>query len=200
MNADINIVIIITILVLIACMFNICQGFTGRTNNEVEYVKSTYDGNKYLVRNLPDKIEAANMLARLRERMNALVIHMHKAQPTKKTKKMLQNYIPENICETEAKSNFTSYNINKGQKIVFCIRQKDTNEILDFNTLYFVALHELTHIITKSLGHKEEFWDNFREILKFAIDNKYYTYVAYADNPKKYCGIMITDTPYHINI
>jgi hypothetical protein len=193
-----NIVIYITIVILILCILNFAQGFTNQGSGLIT-VKSTYDGNTYLVRDLSDKVAAANMLAKLREQMNALVVHMHKANPTKKTKRMIQNYIPENICETSETSNFTSYNINKGQKIVFCIRQKGTNEILDFNTLYFVALHELTHIITKSLGHKQEFWDNFKEILKFAIDNKYYTYVAYADNPKKYCGIMITDTPYHIN-
>lgn len=195
MNCDI--VIVVTIAILAICFVKVYEGYQS-PSSEVQYVKSTYDGNKYLVRNLPDKIAAANMLARLREKMHALVIHMNTDAPTKKTKRMLQKYIPENICETAKTSNFTSYNINKGQKIVFCIRQKDTNEILDFNTLYFVALHELTHIITKSLGHKQEFWDNFREILKFAINNKYYTYVAYAENPKKYCGIMITDTPYRI--
>lgn len=190
-------VIIITALVLILCLYNWYDGYTNNSS-EVAYVKSTYDGNMYLVRNLPDKVEAANMLARLREKMTALVQHMHAVNPTRKTKKMLRRYKPANIYETTDTSKYTSYNINKGQKIVFCIRQKDDNSIIDFNTLYFVALHELTHIITRSVGHKKEFWANFREILKFAIDNKYYTYVSYAQHPKKYCGIMITDTPYNL--
>ena len=34
--------------------------------------------------------------------------------------------------------------------------------------MFFVALHELTHIATISIGHTEEFWDNFRDYLKLA--------------------------------
>ena len=30
----------------------------------------------------------------------------------------------------------------------------------------FVALHELAHVMSSSIGHTEEFWDNFRYLLK----------------------------------
>ena len=33
--------------------------------------------------------------------------------------------------------------------------------IIDMNTLTFVALHELSHIATESVGHKQEFWQNY---------------------------------------
>ena len=29
----------------------------------------------------------------------------------------------------------------------------------------FVALHELSHVASKSIGHTDEFWDNFKFIL-----------------------------------
>ena len=38
--------------------------------------------------------------------------------------------------------------------------------MFDENTLTFVALHELSHVMTVSVGHKQEFWDNFKFILK----------------------------------
>jgi len=49
--------------------------------------------------------------------------------------------------------------------------------------------------MTITLHHKQEFWDNFRFVLKNAIDIDIYKYVDYNTNPQKYCGITITDTP-----
>lgn len=67
-----------------------------------------------------------------------------------------------NIFESCKGSQYTSYSVNKSEKIVFCIRQKDDNEILvDENTVTFVVIHELAHIMIKSVDHTQEFWDNF---------------------------------------
>jgi hypothetical protein len=59
----------------------------------------------------------------------------------------------------------------------------------------FVALHELSHIMTKSVGHTKEFWDNFKFILQNAIVIGIYNPVDYSKDPKSYCGIQVTDTP-----
>ena len=32
----------------------------------------------------------------------------------------------------------------------------------------FVTLHELSHIATKTIGHKSEFWENFKFLLQQA--------------------------------
>ena len=98
--------------------------------------------------------------------------------------------------ETEKGSKYTSYSINKGEKLVFCLRSKDgTDKLTDLNTITFVALHELTHILTKSIGHTPEFWSNFKFILKIAVKLGIYKKVDYSINPKKYCGMTVTDTP-----
>ena len=60
----------------------------------------------------------------------------------------------------------------------------------------FVALHELAHVMTKSVGHTEEFWSNFRYLLKNSIKLGIYKYQDFRKKPVKYCGITITDTPY----
>ena len=35
---------------------------------------------------------------------------------------------------------------------------------------FFVALHELSHVMTVSVGHTQEFWENFKFLLKEAVD------------------------------
>ena len=50
--------------------------------------------------------------------------------------------------------------------------------------------------MTKSIGHTKEFWNNFRFLLRHAVQAKIYRYQKFAENPEKYCGMSITDTPY----
>ena len=59
----------------------------------------------------------------------------------------------------------------------------------------FVALHELAHIMTKSIGHTEEFWENFKFLLKESIKMNLYKKIDFQKNPHKYCGIEIKDSP-----
>ena len=63
------------------------------------------------------------------------------------------------------------------------------------NTMMFVALHEVAHIITISVGHTEEFWTNFKFLLKESINLGIYKKENYNKNPVDYCGMKITDSP-----
>jgi hypothetical protein len=86
--------------------------------------------------------------------------------------------------------------VNKGEKIVLCIRSKDKEARLeDENILMFVSLHELGHVMTKSTGHTDEFWDNFRFLLKASIKIGAYKRQDFRRKPVKYCGTKITDSP-----
>jgi len=165
--------------------------------NDVGYEISSFDNRKYLVRNLDDRKEAANLLARVRSNIEKLCNHLQeKYSDNNDIKRLLTKYNPDNISETGKGSKYTSYSVNKGEKIVLCLRARDESEkIIDENTLMFVALHEIAHIMTKSVGHKEEFWKNFKFLLKNAIIIGIYKHENYNNNPKKYCGITITDTP-----
>ena len=59
----------------------------------------------------------------------------------------------------------------------------------------FVALHEMGHVITESIGHTQEFWDNFRYLLEKAIALGVYSKEDFKNNPREYCGTQITDSP-----
>jgi len=47
-----------------------------------------------------------------------------------------------------------------------------------------------------STGHTPEFWDNFKFILKNAIDAGVYRYQDFGIKPVNYCGVMITTSPW----
>ncbi len=162
-----------------------------------EYVESMIDGNKYLVQSLPDKQAAADLLAQVRKNLDTLVKHLEKSNPSDpRVEQMLMNFHSDRIVEGPNDTKYTSYSVNKGEKMVLCLRaKKEENTLMDANTMTFVALHELAHIATKSVGHTEEFWDNFRWLLEEAINIGVYVKQDFADKPVPYCGITITSTP-----
>jgi predicted metal-dependent hydrolase len=189
-----TIVIAVTIFVVALSVINYVEAFG---TNEVTYIKSTVDGRKYLVRNLDDSEEAANLLANLRTKLKKIVSSIRtKHKDSISVERLSIKFKPNNLTESTPDSKFTSYSVNKGQKIVFCIRERDEkNRLVDLNTITFVALHELAHVMTLGIGHKKEFWDNFRFLLKFAIDNGFYKYQAFHLEPVRYCNTTIADTP-----
>jgi predicted metal-dependent hydrolase len=75
-------------------------------------------------------------------------------------------------------------------------KKNDNNNLIDENTLMFVAIHELSHVASVSIGHNKEFWDNFKFLLKEAKDAGVYKMVDYSANNQEYCGMTITDNPY----
>lgn len=166
-------------------------------SNEISLVKSNEDGDNYLVRNLPDKTEAADLLARIKNKCVTLTKYLAVKYPNKdKVSRLLVNYRPNNISESSKNSKFTSYSVNKGEKVVFCLRSRDDNEeLVEENVMMFVALHELAHIMSKSIGHTDEFWKNFKFLLIEAIEANVYTRQDFRKKPVKYCGTNITDTP-----
>lgn len=187
---------------LICLLIIFAIGLLGYTHyehltNDVSYVKSNIDNNEYLVRNLQDKEEAANMLAKIRIKLQKICDVMKQKYPNDESvKRMIERFNPDNITEAGKNNQYTSYSVNKGEKIVFCIRQKnETETLVDENTMTFVSIHELGHIMTKSVGHTPEFWENFKRLLKIAIEEGLYTKEDYSRSPKEYCGIKVSDSP-----
>lgn len=164
---------------------------------EVNYMVSKIDGRKYLVRNLEDKQEAADLLATIRANLIKLTQELKKKNgENEDIDRMINNFNPNNISESNENNKYTSYSVNKGEKMVFCIRSRDSkNRLVKLNTMMFVALHELAHTMTKSIGHTQEFWDNFRIILRNARKMGMYKRVNYNNTPVEYCGTQITDDP-----
>ena len=125
---------------------------------------SDVDGNRYCVRERSKLTLAADLLAKTTQRCSKLVKYMGETYPEdERVKRLVDGFNPKRISETLPTSNLTAYSENKGEKIAFCLNTtKDGNKLIDINTLTFVAIHELSHIMTKSIGHEPEFWKNFK--------------------------------------
>ena len=157
------------------------------------------DGNKYCVRERAKLNEAANLLASVTEKCKQMVAYMKENHPADdRVKRLAEGFNPKKIMETLPTSELTAYSENKGEKIAFCLNTtKQGTDLIDINTLTFVALHELSHIMTSSVGHKQEFWQNFKFLLENAKAANIYQPIDYKNSPKEYCGMTLNDNPYY---
>lgn len=161
-------------------------------------IVSSVDGNKYCVRERVHVEEAADLLAQTTYKCRMFVVYMAKTHTNNEfTKRLVAGFNPKRIQETLPTSEHTAYSENKGEKIAFCLTKSKTGStLIDPNTLMFVALHELTHVGTVSVGHTPEFWRNFKFVLENAKNANLYKPVDYKKKPKGYCGMTISDNPY----
>lgn len=158
------------------------------------------DGNRYCVREREKMELAANLLADVTKKMKGVVDYLKKNKPSDpRTKLLVENFNPKRISETLPTSELTAYSENKGEKIAFCLNKskKENSKLIDPNTLTFVALHELSHLATESVGHKQDFWQNFKWILENAKNAGIHSPIDYKKYPEEYCGMTINDNPYY---
>jgi hypothetical protein len=178
-------------------------GYAGLQYKNSKYpmslVKSSVDGEDYLVRNLPDKQDAANRLARVREKLIKLRTYVDVKFPDKPfVKQMMKNFdcSAARFSESTPDAQYTSYSVNKGEKVFMCLRQRnDHEELVQENIILFVAIHEMSHVGTSSIGHTPEFWNHFAWLLQQAEAINIYQYTDFAAHPVEYCGVHITDAP-----
>lgn len=159
------------------------------------------DGQTYEMQNLPDKEKAVVLMAKIRANLTKLYEYYRDTPNVNQeppVKLFCSRFSTDVFCENDMQSPDTSYSENKGQKIVVCLRDK-TNPpqypLIDENTVMFVMLHEMSHLMTETIGHTQEFWTNFKRILQDAMQIGIYAHVNYARQPTAYCGMTITDSP-----
>lgn len=171
------------------------------SNGNTVPVVSQKDHLEYKVqKGFGDANTAANILSVIHKNNETLIRHLEKKYPRDRRIAFLKsNYNRENIEEADLNNDSTSYTMDKGREYVLCLRDKKDEEkkIHDLNTLMFVNLHELSHLMTDTYGHNAEFWSNFAFILKEAKDIGIYEPKNYASSAKDYCGIKITSNPYY---
>jgi hypothetical protein len=163
-------------------------------------MKSTIDNKIYRVRDLPDKQEAANLLAKVRIKMSNLMTHLEtKYQDKPQIQRLVRNFRanPERLLESTPDADHTSYSVNKGEKVHLCLRQREggNEQLVNDNVMMFVALHEMAHMITATIGHGPDFWNNFGFLLKEAEQQGIYKHQDFKSHPVAYCGVSITDAP-----
>lgn len=188
-------------------IFLICVLFVFKYlfHDQVCYVE-TFESQKFLVRNVSDKQEAAEMLYDIRKRLLLLVDTIILEMESGKTKdkisdkyyayvKTIQKRLPHSVIkESSHNSHYTSYTTNKGEEIVFCLRSKYTGKLHDINNIMYVAIHEIAHVGCPEIGHTELFHIINKFLLNEGIVKGVYKYVNYRKNPVEYCGIKLDNT------
>jgi predicted metal-dependent hydrolase len=163
-------------------------------------VKSSIDGELYTVRDMPDKQNAADTMAKVRLKMNKLKIHLESTVPDKpQVQQLTRNFEanPNRFKEATPDAEHTSYSVNKGEEVHFCLRQREGGDesLVNEDIITFVAIHEMGHMITKTIGHGADFWNNFAWLLQEAEKIGVYTHRDFRAHPVSYCGMKITDQP-----
>lgn len=166
---------------------------------DLKCIIASNDGNRYCVRERQQMDSAANLLADVTQKMKDMVLYLKdKQSDDERTQRLVKGFNPTKISETLPTSELTAFSENKGEKIAFCLnKKKNGSKLIDINTLTFVALHELSHVATKSVGHGQEFWQNFKWVLQNAKEAGIYSPIDYKTNPEEYCGMNINDNPYY---
>lgn len=160
---------------------------------------------------LPNPDFAADLLAQLKEKTSLLQECLQNKYIKKSNtdiskedliavKRLLSRLETYTIDEAPFEEDSSSYTINKKQ-ISFCLRKKNKHRNFhDLETLNFVLIHELAHVMSVSQGHNEEFMRNFRFLLREAHDCGIYNPVNYGINPMTYCGVRVTHNPYYNSV
>lgn len=159
------------------------------------------DGQKVRVNDEIDQQGSANLLAEI-------IVRIYKLRNYLKNNKdkypnqidcidLLEKNLNEDrtqIYENSTSSDYTSYSVNKGEEVVFCLRSKKTNKLHDINLMMYVAIHEMAHIGCFEIGHTKLFKEIFAFYLKIAIELDIYKYDNYDENPVEYCGMILSST------
>lgn len=188
--------IAITILVVIFIIICLWM-YYNCSELDLKCIISTKDGNRYCVRDRGvNTQQSADLLAQSTERMQKLADHLKKNfSNNPEVIRLIAGFNAKKISETLPNSELTAYTENKS-KMSFCLtKTKEGKKLIDLNTLMFVSIHEMSHIGTKSIGHKQEFWDNFKFFLAEAQKIGIYESVDYKKNNTEFCSLIIKDNP-----
>jgi hypothetical protein len=160
--------------------------------NDVKYIQSDIDQKRYVVLNEKDAKEAANMLATISKQLITVKTYLEKNHPDQPMTINIKNrFDPSVISEGSPDSQYTSYTVNKGEKMVFCIRDAKSKRVHDLNLLMYVSLHELAHVGCESIGHNAEFKRNFKFLLEIAEKINLYKPLPLGKQQIDYCGEKI---------
>lgn len=175
--------------------------------SEFKSEKSDIDNRYYTVRNNVYSKKSANILAKINEKIQKLIKYTNDPKNglneidninfDPEMYRLEKRYSPNSLSETSNEIEYTSYTVNKGEKVSICLKCRDCSKetFEPENLLMFVVIHELAHIANNEEGHGEKFQRIFKLLLKKSIECDVWEYKDYSANPMKYCGLTVNSTP-----
>ncbi len=150
----------------------------------------------FLVLDGPKSKEAALILCQVNKRLKTFMNYL-KMYPQPGTDRLLERYSDLKIVE----SSDSAYTINKSlgyfDKIHLCLKRQ--GRFFDIDTIMFVVIHELTHVMRDSLDlfndHPRGFWRDNRMLLLEAEKAGVMKNINYGLSPVQYCEKKIASNP-----
>lgn len=163
-----------------------------KNHHATKSVMSPVNNKTYKVLDKGDYQAAADMLARLEMKSRDFMAAAESKYPNDKNIRRVKKYWTGTLTEIP-QSDTIAYAIEK-RELFMCIRDA-TGKIQDFDDLFFVLLHELSHIMNPSFGHDKSFWNRFKKTLEMANKLGFLLYRNYDDYSVTVCGKTITSNP-----
>lgn len=170
----------------------IMQQVTKRNHILIEYLRNKYLNNQFIPGVDPTKGNRIDVIPQA-EMTNEYI--------QERISQLINKYDPDSVYEISPlnTSGVTSYTQDK-RTLILCLRHKEkdangNNELHDINTIMFVVVHELSHMMNDLWGHKINFWILFKFMLQNSVDCEVYKPVNYALHPIKYCGLALSYNP-----
>ena len=188
--------------ILISIIIIFIYIFLFLNRNNTIYIEAN-TGTKFLVHKDSSKQEKANLLGQLVQNLYILKKHLLNNINEKEfigfeeyITQLGENFTENKtiVYETDPESNLTSYSVNKGEELSFCLKSKKTGNLHDINLMMYVAIHELAHIACPEIGHGDLFKKIFKKFTEEAIKIKLYTPVNYSEVPVEYCGMVLSSS------
>ena len=144
-----------------------------------------------------DPASTVKALRDLRRRANRLVRVMcdeHPDDPRVARLKARWNGVIHELEHKHMNKGVFGYNMNKGRGIAVCLHDSNTKPNTP-NDMFFVVMHEMSHIMTDAYEHDTEFWDSFEWLIKVATNHKMFVNTDYKKNPSAFCDGFLSDNP-----
>lgn len=191
MNIFIVILICIGVIILIT-------GTYRYLNLKDESRKYIIDNTKYSVVDSPDSDNSVKMLYNINQRIiilkDYLINNIEKyPEYSDYIRALYDNTKKIYLAENMPGGITTSYTINKGEKLVICMRSPATKKMYDINLIMYVVIHELAHIACPEIGHTDLFKKIFVFLLNISAEQGIYIKINYKINPHEYCGLTIRE-------
>jgi predicted metal-dependent hydrolase len=176
------------------------------TNNYEDFVvsiKSPIDDKVYKVQDSTSEKEqqSADLLASLNKQIYLIIEHLenkykNELQNVSRLISRLKNKNTK-IEEAPSEDKSSSYTISKGELIAFCLKEQITDKFYTLDKiLNFVLIHELSHIMSVTIGHTPEFYTNFKFLLKEFEEAGIYKNIDYSKHNINYCNVLVTHNPF----
>jgi hypothetical protein len=196
-NSETNISEIIIFSLIIAFTYSLYS----MRRDKLTVVEASDTGMKLMVYNDKNKKASADLLSDIITRMfklrNNLIANKEKfPEMTQYIELLEENFNNDRtkIYENDPKSELTSFSVNKGEEVAFCLKSKRTGHLHELNLLLYVAIHEMAHMACPEIGHGNLFKKIFNFLTLQAIEQGIYVKEDYAANPIEYCGMILSSS------